>query len=179
MLLHGWIGEGKTATALASADLLRGEGFRVLGVLSHRVVAGGAVKGYDLHDLGTGATAPLVRLREEAGEGWESHGNPLYAFSAAGMEAGNRWLRDAAARLGLRTVVFADEYGGLEERGLGLYMGITAVADALHRGGAAVVTVRTSRVPDAERLLSPRAERAVVIHAGSPEAVAREIMDRS
>jgi nucleoside-triphosphatase THEP1 len=173
ILLYGEIGEGKTRTALAAVNLLRAEGATVLGVVSQRVFIEGKAIGYDLLNLETGASTPLVRLKGKPQRGWSTFGNPLYTFSQDGFAEANRVLIEASTRLTPQTVVFVDEYGGLEIEGFGILPGLLVVADAISRGGSLVVLVRTSRLEEAEHAVGGLAKR---VKAGDPTALKNALL---
>lgn len=172
IIIHGEIGAGKTRTALALAERARSMGLRVRGVLSVRVLDDGFI-GYDALDTGTGETFPLVRLREEAeGEDWDHHGNPRFAFSASGLKRANRVLACAAEEMDDETLVFVDEYGRLEARGLGIHRGARRVAEALRDGGVGVFLCRADRVEDVRALMGDGAE-FITVTAGNVDAAWR------
>ncbi len=61
VILHAPIGGGKTTTARAAAERARADGLKVMGILSIRVLDGGEYPSYDLLELDTGETMPLVK----------------------------------------------------------------------------------------------------------------------
>jgi len=174
LIIHGGIGAGKTTTATALAERARMRGVRVRGVLSRRVFEADRLAGYDLQDAESGRLFPLVRLRGAVtGEGWDTLGNPLYAFSLAGFREANTLLSEAAERLDAKTLLILDEYGGVESRGLGLRRGAESVLGSLRRGGAAVFLCRTERVDEVVALASGKVDSVLCIEAGDPEAAWR------
>ncbi len=172
MIIHAPIGGGKTCTASGVADLARRDGIRVMGILSRRVLTGRVHASYEIHDQETCEGWPLVVPQEDSpGEGWETHGNPVYVFSVSGFERANTTLRRAARLMGLMSLVFVDEFGRLESGGEGIYVGALAVAKGLRRGGTAVFLCRTEKVAEVKLLLEPNADRILIFEAGDPRAV--------
>ena len=172
-VVHAGIGGGKSTTAAEAARLLRARSFRVSGLLSHRVYEGTQLIGYDLEDLGAERSYPLVRLSSlKPGDGWETHGNPIYSFSVRGFDEANGALRRAAAEAGVCPVIFVDEYGRLESRGLGLAPGALAVFASLAAGASVAVLCRTGMITEVEGLLHPWTGDVSSFPAGDPAQVA-------
>lgn len=177
VILHAPIGGGKTTTAATVAERARGDGLKVAGVLSRRVPEGGAYPSYEIVDLATGVTTPLVKPAEMAeGDDWESHGNPVYRFSKRGFYTANLALTRAAEAMDRDTVVFVDEYGRLESQGLGIHPGAVRVAEALGGGGVAVYLCRDDKVPEVATLLKGKADRVFTLEAGDSDALLRIVM---
>jgi nucleoside-triphosphatase THEP1 len=169
LIIHGPIGCGKTQRALELAERARHSGFRVLGLVSIRVTDGGETTGYTGMDLASGARFPLVELTSLAeGEGWRKLGEWKHSFSDAGFERANAILEDAAEALDDETMVVADEYGHIELQGMGIYRGVTRVAEALERGGYLVVLCRTDKV-DAVVEMLPEEASVLVAEADCPD----------
>jgi nucleoside-triphosphatase THEP1 len=174
VILYGPIGGGKTTTAFAIAERARSEGLKVMGVLSRRVIEGETFPRYDLVDLETGDAIPLVKPAEKAqNEEWETHGNPVFTFSKHGFEQANLALHRAAESLRDGVIVFVDEYGRLESKGTGIYVGVVKVAKALRFGGSAVFLCRNEKVEELKALLNGKAQRIFTLEAGDPETLWR------
>jgi nucleoside-triphosphatase THEP1 len=176
VILHAPIGGGKTSTAMAAAERARAEGFKVMGILSLRVLNGGDYPCYDLLELDTGEKMPLVKPQDgTSGEGWESYNNPRFIFSKKGFNSANLALGRGAEEMSEEVVVFVDEYGKLESQHKGIYPGVVMVADALKRGGVAVYLCRDDKVKEVIDLVKDRAERVFNLDAGDAEALVRII----
>ena len=174
VILYGPIGGGKTTTAFTIAERARNEGLKVMGVLSRRVIEGDTFPRYDLVDLETGNTFPLVKPAEKTqDEEWETHGNPVFTFSKHGFEKANLVLHHAAESLRDGGIVFVDEYGRLESKGMGIYVGVVKVAKALRFGGSAIFLCRNDKVEELKHLLNGRARQIFTLEAGDPEAIWR------
>jgi nucleoside-triphosphatase THEP1 len=174
VILFGPIGGGKTTTAFGLAERARIEGLKVMGILSRRVIEEGNFSRYDLVDLETGNTIPLVKPANKAeGEDWETHGNPVFAFSKHGFEQANLALHRAAESLKEDVIVFVDEYGRLESKGAGIYISVVEIADALRFGGSAVFLCRNDKVEELKILLKGKAQRIFTMEAGDPELLWR------
>jgi nucleoside-triphosphatase THEP1 len=169
LIIHGPIGSGKTQRALELTERARQNGYRVLGLVSVRVTVGGETTGYTGMDLASGARFPLVKLTSLAeGEGWRKLGEWKYSFSEAGFESANAILEDAAEALDDETMVVADEYGHIELQGMGIYRGVTRVAEALKRGGYMAVLCRTDNVNAVLEIL-PEEASVLVAEAEKPD----------
>jgi nucleoside-triphosphatase THEP1 len=160
------------------ADLARRDGLKVMGILSRRILTARTHASYEIHDQATGETWPLVLPKEDSpGEGWETHGNPVYVFSVNGFEKANKTLGRAAELIGPRSLVFVDEFGRLESDRKGIYPGALAVADGLCRGGTAVFLCRTERVEEVRLLLESKADKILVFEARDPRTVYDAILN--
>ena len=176
MILHAPIGGGKTTTAQAAAERAKADGIKVMGILSKRVLDGGEYPSYDLLELDTGETMPLVKpAAKEPGEGWESYGNQKYVFSKNGLYSANLALDRAASEMRDGVVVFVDEYGRLESQHKGIHPGALMVAEALKRGGVAVYLCRDDKVHEVINLLRGRTTRVFNLEAGDADALLRII----
>ena len=142
VVVYGPMGSGKTTTCVELAERARTEVI-VAGVITKRVFRGEEVVGYDCVDLSTGEVFPLVRL---AGELDDPDWLPLYlekfVFSTSGFRRANDVLKTSVASFGQPRLIFVDEFGRLEERGLGLIRGVEGVLDALRGIDVAVVACR-------------------------------------
>jgi nucleoside-triphosphatase THEP1 len=176
VILHAPIGGGKTTTAQAAAERAKADGIKVMGILSKRVLDGGEYPSYDLLELDTGETMPLVKPAEkEPGEGWESYGNPNFVFSKRGLYSANLALDRAASEMRDGIVVFVDEYGRLESQRKGIHRGALLVAESLKRGGVAVYLCRDDKVHEIIDLLRGRAASVFSLEAGDTDALLRII----
>jgi len=176
VILHAPIGGGKTTTAQAAAERAKADGIKVMGILSKRVLDGGEYPSYDLLELDTGETMPLVKPADkEPGEGWESYGNQKYVFSKKGLYSANLALDRAASEMRDGVVVFVDEYGRLESQHKGIHPGALMVAEALKRGGVAVYLCRDDKVHEVINLLRGRTTRVFNLEAGDADALLRII----
>jgi len=172
VILHAPIGGGKTTTALTVAERAKSEGIKVMGILSRRVLDGGMHPNYDLFNLETGETIPLVKPADRAtGEDWESYDNPIFIFSKKGLHAANLALYHAAEELKNGVVVFIDEYGRLESQGKGIYPGILKVANALRRGDIVIFLCRDDKVQEVMSLLRDKSLKVFNLEAGDPDAL--------
>lgn len=172
VIIHAPIGGGKTSTASAVAEMAKSKGLRVLGILSKRVMTGNPHASYMINDLASGEVWPLVVPQEDSpGEGWETHGNPVYSFSVIGFKRANAVLYRAVEQMGPSSIIFVDEFGRLESGGEGIYPGALASASAIVRGGTVVFLCRTERVEEVKRLLDGKAGKILVFVAGDPQSV--------
>ena len=149
---------------------------KVMGILSRRVIEGGEYPRYDLWELDTNGTMPLVKPSEEASvEGWDSFDNLVFVFSRKGFQRANLALQRAADEMKEGAIVFVDEYGRLESQHKGIYSGAVKVAEGLKRGGIAVFLCRDDKVSEVINLVTGRAERIFNLEAGDSEALLRII----
>jgi nucleoside-triphosphatase THEP1 len=176
VILHAPIGGGKTTTAQAVVERAKADGIKVMGILSKRVLNGEECPSYDLFELDTGVTMPLVKpVDKEHCEGWESYGNPKFMFSINGLYSANLALNRAASEMRDGVVVFVDEYGRLESKSKGIHPGALKVAEALKRGGIAVYLCRDDKVYEVIDLLRGRTARVFNLEAGDADALLRII----
>jgi len=156
LVIHGPVGGGKTSRAVELAERGREKGLRVMGVASLRVVEEGETVAYDGLDLSSGSRFPLVLLGDRAGSSdWVKLGPWKYAFSEEGFRHANTLLAEAASKMSGDALVVVDEYGHIENLGLGLYPGLVQVVKAMSGGGSLAVTCRTDQVDSLLKLLSP------------------------
>ena len=147
-----------------------------MGILSKRVLNGEECPSYDLFELDTGVTMPLVKqVDKEHCEGWESYGNPKFMFSIDGLHSANLALDRAASEMRDGVVVFVDEYGRLESQRKGIHSGASSVAEALKRGGVAVYLCRDDKVHEVIDLLRSTSTRIFKLEAGDADALLRII----
>ncbi|MBN2797676.1 MAG: DUF2478 domain-containing protein [Deltaproteobacteria bacterium] len=117
----GAIGGGKTGLLLEVAAALRDRGLAVGGVVQPRVFAEGALVGYALLDVGSGARRPFAS-RSDRQE------RPRWDFDAGGWGWAAERIR---ASLAADQVTVVDELGLLEARGAGH---LPALRASPHRG---------------------------------------------
>jgi hypothetical protein len=179
IILQGPIESGKTKTCLELVERARAEGVSTGGVVSPRMFIDGRLVGYDGLEPASGEVYPLARLRERAeGQGWFSHGGMIYLFSAPGFERANEALRLSVEDPGRPMLIFVDEFGRLEDAGLGLYPGALSVTGALKGGVVSVYTCRTNLVSTVESLLQGKAEETHVVKPGDADALWGLICER-
>lgn len=174
LVLTGPVGSGKTTLLKELLSKLRALGVPVSGYLSPAVLAEGKVSGYDLLDVESGRSMPLLRREGEAG--WEEVG--AYRFLPSGLE------RAFSTILGSGGLLIVDEVGPAEFSGRGVRPALDAVLkrpsidcllvvresllDQLRQwlGGRSleVFSVRGEGVPEAllERLSGSRTNRITV-----------------
>jgi len=154
LVLLGGIASGKTAAALRAVERGRGAGLEVWGVAAPRVCQGALTVGYRGVLLGVGETLPLVYRRghQPPGEWIPLRGPYLYNPQ------------------GFHTVV--DEYGHLEEEGLGLAPGLRKALGNPAPGSRLLVTCRAERL---QGLLSslPPGWRVSTVEVGDLQELAR------
>ena len=165
ILWTGPVHSGKTTTAAELVERARAEGFRVAGILSLSIycdgtLRDGALAGFDVTDVQTGARAPLARRDRGAAEGLAS-----FTFSPEGLELGNTALGSAAARSAALVVV--DEFGPLELRGQGWRPAVDALLSSAR--GVVLLVVRERLAHRAARLYA--SHRPQVLPAGSADQV--------
>jgi len=175
IIIYGPIGSGKTLTCLRLAEKLRKQGLKVLGLISPRVYEDNSLIGYDLLRVSTGERIPLCRVPERADESWLHYGRLHYAFSPKAFNWGNQVLEEEAEELHEETVIFIDEFGRLEARGLGLHRGAIRAAERLQGGGAAIYSCRDDLAEKVEKLLSGRARSISRHRAGDLEGILGEL----
>lgn len=131
--ITGAVHAGKTTAARALISALRARGMTCCGVLSRARLIGGRCIGYDIEDISTSETRPLARAVEE-NLNFDIKcdvffGGALrigrYVFDAEAFASGERCIGAAPPQ----SVVFVDEMGRLERRGLGLARAAQAAAE--------------------------------------------------
>jgi nucleoside-triphosphatase THEP1 len=178
ILLNGPIGSGKTKTCLAILEKTSVERTPVGGVISPRVFLDGQLIGYDCLDPGSGEAFPLVRLRDEVdAPDWFTFRRLKYAFSSRGFEKANEILVRTAELMNPSMLVFVDEFGRLEEAGLGLYQGALKVSEALSAGGTAVFTCRDNLVGTVRGLVQGRVRAVHECRPGGLNAIWGQIQE--
>lgn len=151
VLLTGGRGQGKTQWCLTVCQAALSRGWTVAGVVSPAVISGGEKTGIDVLDVACGECRRLARRpspdeKGTAGLGWR--------FDEAALRWGDGLLQHAPPC----DVLFVDELGPLEFRGLGGFSsGFAAVASRHYR--RAIVVVRPelmgtalARWPDVRRV---------------------------
>lgn len=179
IILQGPIGSGKTKTCLELVDRARADGVSTGGVVSPRMFIDSRLVGYDGLEPASGEVYPLARLREKAkGPGWFSYGGMIYLFSTPGFERANEALKLSAEEPGRPMLTFVDEFGRLEDAGLGLYPGASRMSEAIKGGMVSVYTCRTNLVSAVERLLEGKVEEMHVVEPGDADTLWGLICDR-
>ncbi len=171
LIVHGEIASGKTHRGDQIVDRAKVNGFNVYGILSKRVMLNRETIGYDMFDVQSGKSQPMVYHNEHAeGEGWGPLRGPfVYKFKA--FDEANRLLVDAAYQMDKKTFVVADEYGHLEARGFGIYPGLSKVVEALGEGKLLVIC-RTDKIDNVLRLFNQNETRILVM-----ETVQKDFME--
>ena len=171
LIVHGEVASGKTHRGEQIADRAKVNGFNVHGILSKQVMENRDTIGYDMVDLQSGKSQPIVYHSEHAeGERWTPLRGP-FVYKVKAFEEANRLLVDAAYQMDKKTLVVADEYGHLEARGFGIYPGLTKVVEALGEGKL-LVLCRTDKIDDVLRLFNQNETRVLVM-----EAVQKDFME--
>ena len=146
LILYGSIGSGKSSRAEQVVNRALVNGYDVYGVISRRVLRGRDTIGYNGFFPQTGNTLQMVyRDTEVLGTNWK----PLrgsYVYNETSFQIACEDLIKAAYLMNNKTMVVADEFGHLEERGFGLYPGIIKVVEALQSGGKLLIPCRTDKV---------------------------------
>ena len=138
------------------------------GVLSRRVRVGRDTIGYDMVDLQSDKTQPMVYRKEHTeSEGWKPLRGP-FMYSKEAFRDANKLLMEAADRMDEKILVVADEYGHLEDLGFGLYPGLQMVADSLDEGKL-LILCRTDKIDSVLRLFTQNETSILVIEADQRE----------
>ena len=172
LVLLGGIASGKTAAALRAVERARGAGLEVWGVAAPRVCQGALTVGYRGVLLGVGETLPLVYRRGHQPPGeWAPLRGP-YLYNPQGFQRANQHLFEASRRQGPHTLTVVDEYGHLEEEGLGLAPGLRKALGNPAPGSRLLVTCRAERL---QGLLSslPPGWRVSTVEVGDLQELAR------
>jgi nucleoside-triphosphatase THEP1 len=146
LIVHGPIGSGKTNRAEQITDRAKVNGYKVYGVISRRVMRGRKTIGYDAFFPQTMETTPMVyRDTEVSGDNWQPLRGP-FLYNEYAFQQANDALIEAAYLMDEKTLVVVDEFGHLEARGFGLYMGLIKVVEALQGGGRLLILCRTDKI---------------------------------
>jgi nucleoside-triphosphatase THEP1 len=168
LIVHGGIASGKTHRGEQIAARAKVNGYDVHGVLSRRVVVDRETIGYDMVDLSSGKTQPMVYKQGHLkGVGWEPLRGP-FMYKAEAMDEANRLLKEAAYGMNDKTLVVVDEFGHLEARGYGLYPGLRMVVDSIGEGKV-LVLCRTDKIDAVLRLFNQNETRVLVMEATQKE----------
>lgn len=171
LIVHGEVASGKTHRGEQIADRAKVNGYNVHGILSKRVIKNRDTIGYDMIDLQSGKTQPMVYKEDYAtGDGWEPLRGP-FVYKVEAFEEANKLLMEAAYQMDKKTLVVADEYGHLEARGFGVYPGLSKVVESLG-DGKLLVLCRTDKIDDVLRLFYQNETRILVM-----EAVQKDFME--
>ena len=168
LIVHGEIASGKTHRGEQIVAMAKLKEFNVHGVLSRRVRVGRNTIGYDMVNLQSDKTQPMVYRKEHIeSEGWKSLKGP-FMYSKKAFRDANKLLMEAAYRMDQKTLVVVDEYGHLEDRGVGLYPGLQMVADSLDEGKL-LILCRTDKIDSVLRLFTQNEASVLVIEADRRE----------
>jgi nucleoside-triphosphatase THEP1 len=168
LVVHGEIASGKTLRGEQIVDRAKVNGFNVHGVLSKRVTEGRDTIGYDMFDVQSGKSQPMVHHNEHVdGDGWEPLRGP-FVYKVKAFEEANKLLVEVAYQMDKKTLVVADEYGHLEARGFGLYPGLAKVVDALG-DGKLLILCRTDKIDSVLRLFNQNETRILVMEAAQKD----------
>lgn len=166
LIIHGEIASGKTRRGEQVSNRARVNGYKVRGILSKRAMKGGKTIGYDMVDLESGETMPMVYMKNEvSGDDWKPLRGP-FLYNEETFREANSLLTEAAYGMDARTLVVVDEYGHLEERGFGVYPGLRTVAESLGSGGKLMVLCRTDKIDDVIRVFAQNGVGILVMDAG-------------
>lgn len=165
LIVHGEIASGKTHRGQQVSDRARVNGYRVSGILCQRVMRDRETIGYDMVDLESRKNRPIVYRRTEVqGEEWKPMRGP-FLYNEETFNEANRLLMEAAYGMDARTPVVVDEYGHLESRGFGVYLGLRMVAESLGSGGKLLVFCRTDKIDDVVRVFAQNEISVLVMDA--------------
>ena len=163
LIVHGEIASGKTSRGEQIANYAKEKGYIVRGIISQRILRGRETIGYDLVDLDSGKTRPMVyRETEVQGDEWK----PLrgsFLYNEESFENANRLLVDASYDMDDKTLVVVDEFGHLEAKGLGVYSGLRAVVESMGSGGKLLILCRTDKIDDVLLLFTQTETSLLVI----------------
>lgn len=164
LILYGPIGSGKSGRAEQIVNRAIVNGYDVYGVISRRVLRGNDTIGYNGFFPQTGNTHQMVyRDTEVSGTNWKPLRGP-YLYNETSFQTACEDLIKAAYLMNTKTMVVADEFGYLEERGFGLYLGIIKVVEALKGGGKLLIPCRTEKVDSVLKMFQPET-RILVMEA--------------
>ncbi len=161
-IITGPIHSGKTTGLSALVSSLAERGWRPAGVLSRAVFDDGQRIGYDLVNVATGETMPLIRL--VGYEPWQPEERIRfgdYFFSLPSFREGNSILRNITEP----DVVVIDEIGHLELREQGFAQGLRHALNQL--SCPIVLVVRESLLSDVISHFEIRDYRTVSVTDGT------------
>ena len=165
LIVHGGIASGKTRRGEQISDRARVNGYRVSGILCQRVMRDRETIGYDMIDLESRKTRPMVyRDTEVEGDEWKPLRGP-FLYNEETFKEANRLLTEAAYGMDAKTLVVVDEYGHLEARGFGVFPGLIMVAESLGSGGKLLVLCRTEKIDDVIRVFAQNGVGILVMDA--------------
>jgi len=147
LVIHGEKGAGKTSKALEIIEKARKKGFKVLGILSKRILVNDTTLGYDGLDMASNVSFSLARIKESVNSSeWQNFGDLIYSFNKKGFKRVNSILKKSAKLMDKNTLIIIDEYGRLEIEKEGLYQGFVEVIESLDNGGFVVILCRTDKI---------------------------------
>ena len=166
LIVHGEIASGKTRRGEQISDRARVNGYRVRGILCQRVMRDRETIGYDMVDLESKKTRPMVyRETEVRGDEWKPLRGP-FLYNEETFKEANRLLTEAAYNMDAKTLVVVDEYGHLESRGFGVYPGLRMFVESLGSGGKLLVLCRTEKIDDVVKVFAQKETSILVMDAG-------------
>ena len=164
LIVHGTIGSGKSNRAEQIADRAKVKGYNVYGVISKRVMRGRETIGYNGHFPESGEIHKMVYCNTEvSGDNCKPLRGP-FLYNEVTFKLAHDSLVKAAYLMDEKTLAIADEYGHLEDRGFGLYLGILRVIESLHGGGKLLILCRTEKVDNVIRMFK-KENRILIIEA--------------
>ncbi len=165
LIVHGEVSSGKTLRGEEIADRARVNGYSVHGILCQRVMRDKETIGYEMVDLESRNTMPMVyRETEVRGDEWKQLMGP-FLYNEQSFKEANRLLKEAAYGMDDKTLVVVDEYGHLEARGFGVYPGLMTITESLESGGNLLILCRTDKVDDVLKLFRQSETRLLVMNA--------------
>jgi nucleoside-triphosphatase THEP1 len=165
LIVHGEIASGKTRRGEQISDRAKVNGYRVHGILCQRVMRDRETIGYDMVDLESRKTRPMVYSEIEVqGEEWKPLRGP-FLYNEETFKEANRLLTEAAYGMDAKTLVVIDEYGHLEARGFGVYPGLRMVTESVWSGGKLLVLCRTEKIDDVIRVFAQNEVDILVMDA--------------
>lgn len=165
LIVHGEIASGKTRRGEQISDRARVNGYRVRGILCQRVMREKETIGYDMIDLESRKTRPIVyRETEVQGDEWKPLRGP-FLYNEETFKEANRLLMEAAYGMDTKTLVVVDEYGHLEAKGYGVYPGLRMVAESLGSGRKLLVLCRTEKIDDVIKVFAQNKISILVMDA--------------
>lgn len=163
-ILTGPVGSGKTRLLERIVSGLRERGIPISGFLSRRVSAGEEREGYDLVDVKTNRSTPL--LRKEGDERWPRVG--AFYFVPDGLNEAWRIIRSFEPG----ELILVDEVGPAELEGGGLWPALKhALFNPVFRG---FCVVRSSALNEFKEMLG---DRPVTVFEVDRPGIYEEIME--